>query len=363
MLKKILKHGQLKAWQIYKDQNREEHKLNYLFWECTLGCNFYCKHCGSSAGRKTFEGELNTLEIKSVFKEVAEEFDARKITIAVTGGEPTIRKDIFEVMSYARSLGFHWGMVTNGFLVDQDIVENMKQAGMETVVVSIDGIKNIHDDFRGMSGAYDHAINAVKLLAKAGFLDDLQITTSVGKQSIDYLEEMYQLFRSTGITSWRVMNIDPIGRAEDNDNVLLDKKQLRTLLNFVKEKRKQDKKIEVTYGCAGYLGLDYERDVRKNYFFCPTGINVASILYNGDIFVCPNVPRRPELIQGNVRKDSFVDVWNNKFKIYRDKKRTTCDKCSKCDSWEECLGNSFHLWDFDKNKPKICHLDWINEKD
>ncbi|MFH0818827.1 MAG: radical SAM protein [Patescibacteria group bacterium] len=361
MLKRILKTGQLRAWSLYKEQLRKEHKLNYLFWECTLNCNFYCAHCGSNAGKKVHTNELTTAEIKKTFFEIAQDYDAKKIMIAITGGEPLLRQDIFEVMSYAKKLGFSWGMVTNGFLVDEQVVCNMQKSGMDTVVVSIDGIGKIHDDFRNVSGAYEHAVNAVKLLAKADFLKDLQITTSVHQGNIDNLEKMYETFLPLGITSWRVMNIDPIGRAENN-KLLLTPEQLKQLLDFIKIKRKQNKKVDITYGCAGFLGLDYEREVRRNFFICNTGINTGSILHNGDIFVCPNVPRLPELIQGNVRKDRFSEIWNNKFAYFRNPDRTACVDCKKCDFWPECKGGSMHIWDFTHKKPKMCHYQQLDKK-
>jgi len=356
MLRKILKTGRLKAWSVYKDELRKRHDLTYLFWECTLRCNFFCKHCGSNAGNKVFQNELTTAEIKKCLKEIAEDFDAKKIMLAITGGEPLIRNDVFEVMDCAHKLGFPWGMVTNGFLVNERIVEQMKEAGMKTIVVSIDGIGKTHDDFRGINGAYKKAINVVKLLAQANFLDDLQITTTIHKSNIGELEEMYRTFLPLGIHSWRVFGVDPIGRAENNKELLLDDRELKTVLDFIKEKRKRSKKIDITFGCEGFLGLNYEGELRNHYFYCNTGINTGSILYNGDIFVCPNVPRRPELIQGNIRKDRFSKVWNEKFEIFRNPKRTSCKECLECSYWNECLGGSFHLWNFEKNQPKICHL-------
>jgi radical SAM protein with 4Fe4S-binding SPASM domain len=360
--KDIYKTGKLETWARYKDKLRSEHKLSYLFWECTMNCNFYCKHCGSSAGKKHFENELKTAEIKKVFEEVADTWNPKEIMLAVTGGEPLLRPDLFEVMGYANKLGFSWGMVTNGFLVDENKVLQMKEAGMSSAVVSIDGLGEIHDEFRGMKGAYEHAMRAVRLMAEANFIKSLQITTSLHPKAYPDLEKMYEVFKKSGANSWRIMNIDPIGRAEENREVLLDQSQLRGLLEFIKEKRKKDKKFEVVFGCAGFLGLEFEGEVRPWFYNCNTGINTASILHDGDIFVCPNVPRQPELIQGNVRKDSFVEVWVNKYEIFRDKNRTNCDKCQDCDDWDYCLGNSFHLRDFEKNEPKLCHRDLLKKK-
>jgi radical SAM protein with 4Fe4S-binding SPASM domain len=274
----------------------------------------------------------------------------------VTGGEPLLRQDLFEVMKYAHSLGFGWGMVTNGLLVTEDIVAKAKDAGMQTVDISIDGLGKIHDEFRCREGAYDKAINAFQLFDQADFLKPLRITTTVHNKNIDILEQMYKEFLTLGVKDWRLLSVDPIGRTMRNNDILLNKEQMAQLLQFLKDKRKGQSKIKLTFGCAHYLGDEFEDEVRNNFFYCATGINVGSILHNGDIFVCPNVPREPGLIQGNIKNDKFSDIWKNGFKIFRDKNRTACHDCEKCNAWEECQGGSFHTWDFEKKQQKACFI-------
>ena len=124
-------------------QEYKKHTLIDLFWECTLTCNAKCKHCGSSAETKKYDEELTTEEIKNAFKQIADDMEASKILINVTGGEPLGRKDLFEVMEYATNeLGFHLGMTT------------LKKSNMETISISIDGLEKTHDDFRGVQGSY-----------------------------------------------------------------------------------------------------------------------------------------------------------------------------------------------------------------
>ncbi|MBD3300165.1 MAG: radical SAM protein [Candidatus Moranbacteria bacterium] len=357
MLKKILKLGRQRLWLIHREYLREKHELTYLFWECTLNCNFKCKHCGSSAGENFYKKTISTREIKKAFLDVADNFNAKKITIAVTGGEPLLRKDLFKVMNYASKLGFGWGMVTNGYLVNEEIVKKAKKSGIKTIDISIDGLEKTHDDFRNTKGSYKKAVNAFKLFKKAAFLKPLRITTTVHKGNIDELNEMYKIFCNLGISDWRLLDIDPIGRAALNKDLLLNKKQQMKLLNFIKNKRKTRSKINITFGCAHFLGEPFEDEVRSFFFYCQTGIHIGSILHNGDIFVCPNVPREKKLIQGNIKKDSFSKIWNNKFKFFRDKNRTACKKCNKCEFWEECLGGSLHTWNFSKKQPKVCFMD------
>ena len=362
MLKEIYKLGELAIGEKAKEQEMKNHTLVDLFWECTLSCNAACKHCGSSAEKRKYEGELTTKEIKDAFKQIANDMDASKIFINVTGGEPLVRKDLCDVMEYATSeLGFHWGMTTNGILLTDDNIEKLRKANMETVSISIDGLEKTHNEFRGVPNSYQIIINNIKNLKKAGYVKKIQVTTVVHKKNINELEELYRVMLKLELDSWRLLSMDPIGRANENDNLLLDRKELESLLDFVKSKRK-NKKIEVVYGCPSFLGLNYEKEVRDHYFYCKTGINVASILYNGDLFVCPDVPRIKSLIQGNIRTDNFKDVWENKYKEFRTNDRTKCDECEKCKYWDYCLGGAYHTWNFEENRQNKCTYNMIYGK-
>ncbi len=359
MLKEIYKLGELTLMKNYKEQELKKHTLIDLFWECTLTCNANCKHCGSNAEKRRYEGELTTEEIKCAFKQIAEDMDASKILINVTGGEPLVRKDLCEVMEYATNeLGFHWGMTTNGILLTEENIEKLRKANMETISVSIDGLEETHNKFRGVPNSYNIIINNIKNLKKADFVKYIQVTTVFHKENINQLEELYQVMLGLGLDSWRLVSIDPIGRANENDELLLNGEEIKKMLDFIKSKKK-DKRLELTYGCPGFLGLEYEKEVRRCYFNCRTGISVASILYNGNLFVCPNVPRIKELIQGNIRTDNFKNVWDNKYKEFRTKERTKCDECEKCGYWDYCLGGAYHTWNFDENKQNKCTYNMI----
>ena len=210
-----------------------------------------------------------------------------------------------------------------------------------------------HDEFRQVKGSYKKIIENVKKLKQTNFLNYLQITTVVNKSNINELEELYNEIKSLQIDSWRILNMEPIGRTEDNPELLLNGNEYKTLLNFIKEKRKKSK-FDITYGCSHFLGMKYEKEVRKHMFFCIAGFTTASILYNGDIYVCPSVERRKELIQGNIRTDNFVVVWENKFKWFRNLDKLKSKKCENCQDWKYCLGGSLHNWDFDNRIQKLC---------
>ena len=362
MFKKIYKYGEREAFCLYRDGITQKHELKDLFWECTLNCNLRCKHCGSFAGNKRLPDELTTEEIKTAFQKIARGCDPGKILINVTGGEPLMRPDLCDVMGYAANeLGFHWGMTTNGMLLTENNIQKLKEAGLATVAVSIDGMPQTHDAFRGCEGSYKTVVENIARLRDAGFLRHLQVSTVFHKSNIDELEPLYNEINKLRINSWRLITVDPIGRAEQNADILLSGPEIKRILDFIKAKNKLNG-VRLQYGCPGYLGLEYENEVRSNYFFCRTGINVASILYNGDLFVCPDVPRHPDLIQGNIKTDDFWDVWNNGYRVFRDPLRSSCEECLACDSWKYCLGGAYHTWDYINGKQKKCTYKMINDK-
>lgn len=334
--------------------------LKDLFLEVTLRCNARCEHCGSSCGDTIQKDEISAEDLKKTLLEISRKYNANEIILNVTGGEPLVRKDLFDIMAYASSLGFRWGMTTNGILINDEILNKMNETNMETISISLDGLKDTHESFRKVPNCFDKIIENIKKLQQVPSIKIVQVTTVANKKNLHELEEVYKLMKDLNVISWRVINVDPIGRAKDNSDILLNKDEYKYLFNFIKEKREENI-MNVEYGCSHYLGLDLEKELRDTYFICTAGLYVASILSNGDIFICPDVERRKEFIQGNIKTDSFVDVWENKFKIFRNESRTRCDKCQKCSNWKYCCGDSFHTFNFDEGKPNFCIKDIYGE--
>ena len=346
----------------YKRQLYKDHHLNSLFIEMTLRCNARCEHCGSSCGDVIQKDEITKEEIYKVLEDICNSgiYDPRKIMLNITGGEPLVRKDMFEILAYADRLGFPWGITTNGMLIDEEVVKNMVKTHMYSVSVSIDGLKETHENFRKVPGSYEKILKGIELMMKEPSIKVVQVTTCVNKKNINELEELYQLLLSKKVPYWRIVTVDPIGRAKDNDDILLNGEEIKRMVRFIREKQIENKMV-VSYGCGHYFGFNMDYDIRNHPFICYTGVNVASILSNGDIFVCPDVKRLPELIQGNIRKDNFVEVWEKKFKIFRTMNRTCNKKCKACSEWKLCGGDALHTWDFEENKPLMCSKEYFKE--
>lgn len=329
-----------------------QYPLEKLFWECTLRCNAFCAFCGSRCGEVASQ-ELSTEEILSAFRDVAAKMDPKTIMINVTGGEPLLRKDLFEVMEQCSAMGFSWGMVTNGILITPEIICAMQQAGMKTISVSLDGLQETHEALRGVKNSFETIFRNLQLLREAGFLEHLQVTTVVSKRNIGELDALYDILKPISLDSWRVTVVDPIGRAQDQSDLLLDKEDMQKYLEFIRS-HQADPVLPVVNSCSHYYGKE-DRLGRRNNFVCYAGKTVASILANGDIFVCPNVPRRPELIQGNVCRDSLPEIWKTGFHQFRDPDYRKGNACSSCSDWTECWGDSAHTWDYDHREPKFCY--------
>ena len=347
-----VKKENMKALADYQSLLMKEPKLRYLFFELTDKCNLNCRHCGSKCTGKNSRF-LEYEVIEKTLQRVAECYNASDIMICITGGEPLLHPAVFDVIRKAHELGFPSGMTTNGTLITHAAARRLAVSGLDTVGVSIDGLGEIHDRFRGVPGSFSQAMRGIQALEETGLYP--QVITVIHRENYFQLEEMYDLFRKIGIYSWRIINVDPIGRAGQDRSMLLNASELSSLLEFIRSKRfDNDNEMEVTYGCSHFVTYDYEREVRDYYFQCIAGTRIGSIMADGSIGACLDIERREDLLQGNIYKDDFIDVWEGKFDRFRSNRALKCQKCRECRHGEVCLGDSAHTWDYDKDEPMYC---------
>ncbi len=195
-------------------------------------------------------------------------------------------------------------------------------------------------------------MQGIESLLRVGGFKHIQATTVVTHQNIGELDELFSIFDKMDIDSWRVINIEPMGRAKKYPELLLTKDDYRTLFEFIRNKRIAGE--PVCYGCSHYLGMEYEREVRDWYYHCTAGTYIASIMANGDITACLDIERRPEFIQGNILRDRFKDVWENGFAVFRRDLADENETCRTCPDKDFCHGDSYHSWDFDRHEPLAC---------
>lgn len=345
----------LELFRRYKKNAAAIHKLNYIFWECTLRCNLKCIHCGSDCRSDASVKDMPFPDFLNSIDDITEIVNPHETMIVITGGEPLLRKDIELVGVNLYKRGFPWGIVTNGMLLTQERLIALINSGMRAITVSFDGKELSHNWLRGNSNSYTKALKAIELISKYDELEK-DVVTCVNQRNFNELNEIKDLLIEQGIKEWRIFTVFPIGRAKTYSELQLDPKNFKELFDFIANTRKEAK-IHFNYGCEGYLG-NYESEVRDNLFMCHAGINVASILVDGSISACPNL--RDNFVQGNIYTDNFKDIWQNKYHVFRNRSWTKTGICADCSHYRYCEGNGMHLRD-ENSGLLFCHLNRIIE--
>ena len=257
------------------------HPLRTLFWECTLRCNMRCRHCGSDCKVSPTVPDMPAEDFLRVMDTIAPHVDPHKVFIIFTGGEALLRPDLEQVGLELYRREYPWGVVTNGFLLNETRLQRLMASGMHSITVSLDGFEQQHNWIRCHPQSFEKATRAIKLLVEQ---KDLlwDVVTCVNPQNYPYLKDFKEYLISLGVPAWRLFSIFPMGRAADNPDLQFTDKQFRGLMDFIKNCRENEPRINVSYACEGFLG-DYEQKVRDHFFFCRSGVEVASIRCDGAI--------------------------------------------------------------------------------
>ena len=339
----------------HKSNQTQLHELTYLFWECTLRCNLNCIHCGSDCSKETLSPDMPLENFLKVLDNISLHLNSNKTMVVITGGEPLMRNDLEKCGIEVYKRGFPWGIVTNGYGLTTTRFESLLNAGLHSLTISLDGLNaKTHDWFRGKNGSWEKAMRAIELVTSTPNLI-YDVVTCVNKCNIDNLQEIRELLICKGVKRWRLFTVFPKGRALNNPQLKLSNSEFIRLMDFIQQTRKEGI-IAASYGCEGYLG-NYELEVRDGPFFCQAGIHIGSVLVDGSISACPSL--RADYIQGNIYKDDFWTVWNNKYQIMRDRSWTKTGKCTSCESYKYCEGNGLHLRDERSGELLCCHLDLL----
>lgn len=318
----------------------ERHYLQQLFWECTLKCNLKCRHCGSDCRFDDSRGDMPLTDFIPVLDEIRQQID-NPLLVITTGGEPLLRQDILECGKEIKERGFYWGMVTNGTFLDEETLNRLLKNGLDSLSISLDGLRDEHNWMRQSLSSFDDAICAIDTIVSKPSNLTWDVITCVNRRNLPLLDEMRKLLIEHHVMKWKIFTVFPMGRALGDSDLELNKEEFIQLMDYIVDARK-DNSIQVSYGCESFLG-PYEFEVRDQQYYCGAGINVASILYDGSISGCLSI--RHDYKQGNIYRDSFMEVWNNRFQLYRDRSWMKTGVCADCEAWRWCEGNGMHLRD------------------
>ena len=340
--------------------NEQLHPLRTLFWECTLRCNMSCRHCGSDCKVAPAVKDMPAEDFLRVIDSITPHVDPHKVFIIFTGGEALLRDDLEQVGRELYRREYPWGVVTNGFLLDEKRLASLLASGMHSITVSFDGFEEQHNWIRRHPQSFEKATEAIRLLAQTkDILWD--VVTCVNPRNYPHLHEFKEYLVSLGVPAWRLFSIFPMGRAAGDPDLQLTDEQFRGILDFSEGERskvKGERSIAVSYACEGFLG-PYEQKVRDHFFYCRSGVEVASIRCDGGISGCTSV--RSHMDQGNIYRDDFWEVWQNRFQVMRDRSWARKGRCKECKVWRYCEGSGLHLYD-DNGDLLVCHYNRIYNK-
>jgi putative heme d1 biosynthesis radical SAM protein NirJ2 len=260
-------------------------------------------HCYRDAGAKRAD-ELSTAEGKKLLSEIAKA--GFKIMI-FSGGEPMLRPDIYELITYAASVGLRPVLGTNGIMLTGDVPGRLKSAGLMCAGISVDSRDpERHDTFRGLKGAWEQTMAGIKTCREAGL--PFQIHTTVSNWNENEVTDLTDLAVDLGAVAHHIFFLVPAGRGKDIEDTTLKTAQYEALLTRILDKQAATS-IELKPTCAPqFMRIAKERGVPMRYTRgCLAGTTYCVILPNGDVQPCPYLPLRV----GNVRETAFDAIWQD----------------------------------------------------
>ena len=322
-----------------------------VVWNITNVCNFKCKHCYSSATSIKDKEELTFEQIKTVVDDLAE---IKVPVILLSGGEPLMRENIFEIIEYIKFKGINVSISTNGSLITKGIAKKLKDSGIGYVGISLDGTSKTNDVFRGVNGAYDSIIKAIKNCKEVDQKVGLRFT--IQKKNYKEVNDILKLVDEMDIPRICFYHLVPSGRGQAIINDMLTHEQTKevvdNLYNYVKKNIENDVDKEILTvanfadGIYTYLKEDdeYQKsrilDLLSRNGGNRSGVAISNIDYKGNVYMDQFSKNH---LLGNIKQDVFSDIWNeNKDGLLmelRNKKDKVKGRCKTCKWLDLCAGN------------------------
>ncbi|MDR2574108.1 MAG: heme b synthase [Desulfovibrio sp.] len=315
-----------------------------IAWEITRSCNLACKHCRAEAHEAPYPGELSTGQARALidaFPEVGSPI------IIFTGGEPMLRPDVYELVTYARGKGLTCAFAPNGTLIDGNNAAKLKACGVDRCSISIDGPGAAsHDAFRGVPGAFAASVRGIGHLKAAGL--PFQINTTVTRDNLGQFKDIFNLCRSLGAVAWHIFLLVPMGRAAHLAEQVISAREYEDVLHWFYDFRKTtDMHLKAT--CAPH----YYRILRQRAHAeglrvtpetfgmdaltrgCLGGTGFCFISHTGQVQPCGYLT----LDCGNVLQTPFPQIWRESafFRQFRDQSQYK-GKCGTCEFHKVCGG-------------------------
>nr|MDO8082207.1 radical SAM protein [Candidatus Freyarchaeota archaeon] len=294
------------------------HTTPVVSLKITNECNLKCLHCSSDSGLP-LRNELTLTEIRNLIDDLAR-IGVKRVTLS--GGEPTIRKDFWDVLRYLDDADIQVSLFTNGFFLDRNFVGRLSEFSVSGVRISIDGgVPSTHDKIRVFEGSFSRAVNAVRLCREAGLM--VIIVSVIMKNNFSEIRKIIQLAEKNRVPAY-FRRFHPVGRGLRNMHLMPIPEALKAATSII----------------GSYYGEDLIREM-INYLelvggWCYIGSRM-SIEPDGNVVLCPSLPH----VMGNIRETSVNEVWNrirNSKVCNMIRERKITGKCGNCPYIKICGG-------------------------
>jgi heme b synthase len=319
-------------------------ELRMIAWEITRRCNLACIHCRASAEMDPYPNELTTEESLKLLDDIA---SFSKPVIILTGGEPLLREDIYQVTRHGTENGLRLVMAVNGTLVDERVARKMQDSGIQRMSVSIDGATaESHDRFRQLSGAFDGALRGIQCAKKVGL--EFQINTTITRQNRHELPAILDLAIDLGAAAHHVFLLVPTGRGKALTDQQVTAQEYEEILTWMYD-QKDRSPLHLKATCAPQFYRILRQRAKaegKNVTYqnfgldattrgCLGGVSFCFISHVGQVQPCGYL----ELNCGNIRDDSLEHIWKNS-PIFRDLRDFNGygGRCGRCEYRKVCGG-------------------------
>ena len=324
-----------------------------VIWNLIRRCNLTCKHCYATSADKDFPGELST---EQVF-DVMDDLRAYGVPVLIlSGGEPLMRPDIFDISQRAKAMGFYVGLSSNGTLITGDNIAKIAEVGYDYVGVSLDGMREVHDRFRRRLGAFDESLRGIRLCRDVGIKVGLRFT--INKFNVTEIPAIFDLLEERNIPRICFYHLVYAGRGSELVKDDLTHEETRRAVDVIVERTKDmyDRGIEKEVltvdnhadGPYLYLKMQQEQPERaaevlellKMNEGNNSGRGFGCISWNGDVHA-DQFWRHHSF--GNVRQRPFSEIWTDVseplMKKLKDKKQHVKGRCADCNWLNICAGN------------------------
>lgn len=333
---------------------RKVHERPVVVWNSTNRCNLKCVHCYAKANQDLDPKELDTAEAKIMIDNLAQ-YGAP--VLLMSGGEPLVRKDAIELISYARDKGMRPVLSTNGTLIDRVVAQELKDAGATYAGISLDGLQPVNDQFRGVQGAYRKALDGIHACMDVGLKVGLRFT--INKMNFSELPGIIQMLVEENIPRACFYHLVYAGRGKGIADADLNSEQARQAMDMLLDGSEMLKKagreielLTVANHCDGpYIYLRMKREghpladkaleLMRIGGGNSSGVGIGCISWDGTVH--PDQFWR-EKILGNIRQRPFSEIWENAMGDaflgqLKNKKQYVTGRCAQCRFLDICGGN------------------------